>query len=68
MANRFKFKKDDESYNEKYNEILNADKARKKAEEERKKREEEARIKKEKEDYYNKNKDKMISDRTNSLI
>lgn len=103
MANRFKLKKDDESYNEifrasesftqksrsvddtnyttrnvlkdfdsiyneKYNEILNADKARKKAEEERRKKEEEARIQKEKEDYYNKNKDKMISDRTNSLI
>lgn len=100
MANAFKFKKDDTSYNEifkasegftqkskntnyttrnvlkdfdsiynkKYEDVLNADKARQKAEEERRKRKEEARIKKEKEDYYNKNKDKMINDRTNSLI
>lgn len=58
----------DSIYNKKYEDVLNADKARQKAEEERKKREEEARIKKEKEDYYNKNKDKMINDRTNSLI
>lgn len=58
----------DSIYNKKYEDILNADKARQKAEEERKKREEEARIKKEKEDYYNKNKDKMVNDRTNSLI
>lgn len=58
----------DSIYNKKYEDVLNADKAIQKAEEERKKREEEARIKKEKEDYYNKNKDKMINDRTNSLI
>lgn len=58
----------DSIYNKKYEDVLNADKARQKAEEERKKREEEARIKKEKEDYYNKNKDKMVNDRTNSLI
>ena len=58
----------DSIYNKKYEDVLNADKARQKAEEERKKREEEARIKKEKEDYYNKNKDKMINDRTNNLI
>ena len=58
----------DSIYNKKYEEVLNANKAKQKAEEERKKREEEARIKKEKEDYYNKNKDKMVNDRTNSLI
>lgn len=58
----------DSIYNKKYEDVLNANKARQKAEEERKKREEEAKIKKEKEDYYNKNKDKMVNDRTNSLI